>query len=602
MSSDTENMENPLKNELKSIDKQIQTLQEKRSRITKQINSLQNKREHLINQLKIESFKLSSRNWGEEKFSFSDTLQTILEQTFKLKKFHKQQLAAINAYLNKNNVLLLMPTGGGKSLCYQLPAVFSEGVTLVVSPLVSLMEDQIYQLKKLNINAKTMSSNTSKEEKKLIFDYLIHNKGERICLIYVTPEWLAKSKRFMSALQKCHAAKKFDGIAVDEVHCVSTWGHDFRPDYTYLSLMKSMFADVPMMGLTATATNAVLSDVQKVLDIPDSVVIKAPFDRPNLFFTVIPKPESNEAAIQYLVQLLKNEYKNQSGIIYTATIKDCEEIATELRKHGLLVKPYHADLDKQFKTNIHEKWLNNEIQAIVGTIAFGMGIDKPDVRFVIHYTMPKSMESLYQEAGRAGRDGKKAYCTVLYKLGDYLKQSAYTNSKEQLKNVKSILDYCLNLTECRHKLIGKHFQEVTLTEKCNSMCDNCTSDNNIEYYNVADVAKTVINIIKKETNGENNLTLKKLLDVWLKKKDRDLLLVAQAEFFIGSLIKLDYIKEERSYTAYSVNTYLRCGDKIVKNCLSIPFVKKTNLDRYFGASKKRKIEEVESDEDFSIID
>lgn len=325
---------------------------------------------------------------------------------------------------------------------YQLPALIENGLTVVISPLLSLIEDQIFTLKKLNVEADALNSSTSKEIKKKIYDYMSKGIG-RVRLLYVTPEWVARSKMFMSYLQKCHAAKRLDRIAVDEVHCCSQWGHDFRPDYKFLGLLRSMFPDVPFLGLTATATMSVLLDVQNMLDMQGCIIFKAPFNRPNLFYSVIQKPAHTEACYDYLEKLLTTKYRDQSGIIYTTTIKDCEDLAKNLRSRGCKVKHYHANLENEQRSTTHDKWLSNKYQAVVATVAFGMGIDKPDVRFVIHHTMPKSMETFYQESGRAGRDGANADCVLMYRLADFFRTCAMASSKTEEKNVYSVLEYCL---------------------------------------------------------------------------------------------------------------------------------------------------------------
>lgn len=323
--------------------------------------------------------------------------------------------------------------------------MLQNGLTIVISPLLSLIEDQIIALKKLNIEAESLNSSTAKDTKKKIYDYMGKGIG-KIRLIYVTPEWTAKSKMFMSYLQKCHTAKRLDRIAIDEVHCCSQWGHDFRPDYKFLGLLRNMFPDVPFIGLTATATMSILLDVQNMLDMKGCVIFKAPFNRPNLFYKVVQKSAQADDCYCYIEKLLTTKYRDQSGIIYTTTIKDCEELAKNLRARGLKVKHYHANLENEQRSATHDKWLSGVYQAVVATVAFGMGIDKPNVRFVIHHTMPKSMESFYQESGRAGRDGQRADCVLMYRLADFFRNIAMANSKIEEKNVYSVLEYCLEAT------------------------------------------------------------------------------------------------------------------------------------------------------------
>lgn len=251
------------------------------------------------------SFTLSKKNWDLQNFPWSKDLKKALADVFKIKELRPLQLQTMNASMSKEDVILIMPTGGGKSLCFQMPAVISKGVTIVVSPLVALMEDQLNGLHKLKVNAKMLSSKAPKEDVKAIMTGLVDNKSD-LKLVYVTPEYMAKSNRFMSKLQKAFEMKRLDRFAIDEVHCCSQWGHDFRPDYKFLGILKSMFPDVPLLGLTATAPAKIIVDVQKMLDIQGCLVLRASFNRPNLFYEVRRKPSDKEACLEMIVSLLKN--------------------------------------------------------------------------------------------------------------------------------------------------------------------------------------------------------------------------------------------------------------------------------------------------------
>lgn len=545
-----------IKQEIFVIEQEIYEIKQKQVVLANKLKILQSKRDDLQSQYDHERIKScrNSEDWITQVFPWSKDIKQILKNTFKFDSFRSKQLAAINATLDKKDVLLLMPTGGGKSLIYQLPAVVDKGMTLVISPLISLIEDQLIALKRFGIKSDTINSSSSNEHKKKIHNYMT-KKEHGLKLLYVTPEWLEKSKKFMSNLQKCYKAENLDRIAIDEVHCCSTWGHDFRKDYQFLGLLKAMFPDVPFIGLTATATMKILIDVQKMLDMKDSTVITAPFNRPNLYYKVIQKPSDKNESLNILENLLKSNYINQSGIIYTTTIKETEEITKYLRNKGLQVMNYHAQLDPNQKKKIHERWLENKYQAIVATIAFGMGIDKPDVRFVIHYSMPKSMEGLYQESGRAGRDGKKSDCLLMFALSDYLRILGMASSKVEETNALSVLNYCLENGQCRRSLIAQHFEEVWDVANCNKFCDFCKKKSSLVYYDITSICSTLHRIIEAANEKEGKLTLLKLVNSLLATSSD--INKMHAERIISHLLIEGYLKVDKGYNTYSVICYLQ---------------------------------------------
>ncbi|CAK9797102.1 ATP-dependent DNA helicase Q1 [Anthophora quadrimaculata] len=478
----------------------------------------------------------------------------------------------MNAIMSNEDVILVMPTGGGKSLCYQLPAVISKGITIVVSPLVSLMEDQLHGLHRNNVKAMMLSAKCNKENVKTVMNALVDKKSD-LKLIYVTPEYMAKSNRFMNKLQKAYEMKRLDRFAIDEVHCCSQWGHDFRPDYKFLGILKSMFQGVPLLGLTATAPAKIIVDVQKMLDIQGCLVLRATFNRPNLFYEVRRKPADKDTCVAMIENLLKNRFKDKSGIIYTTTIKDAEQLTTDLRALGLKVGCYHAMLEADYRSEVYSKWISGKYQTVVATIAFGLGIDKPDVRFVIHHCISKSMENFYQESGRAGRDGKKSVCIVLYRLPDIFKLSTMVfQDKVGLQNLYKMLAYCLDQTSCRRSLIATHFEETWTRSDCAELCDHCRKPKKSKQVNIAPYCRQLLEIMTKAAQNETRLTALKLIDAWYGKGAPTLRLASvptpkftreSGEAIVGHLLINGYLQEDFHFSAYSTISYLKRGPKAV---------------------------------------
>lgn len=514
-----------------------------------------------------------------ETFPWSRKVREKLKSLVGIEEFRSKQLETINATLSKHDLILVAPTGGGKSLTYQLPSLVNDGITLVVSPLISLMEDQLHSLQKRSIPAKMLSAQSSKEETKLIHTILEDPKkstADKMKLLYVTPERMSKSKRFMTALQKCYHNKKLDRIAIDEVHSVSVLGHDFRPDYKFLGNMKTLFPETPLLGVTATASRKVLIDIQKILNIRGCIIFNSPFNRPNLYYHVIEKPSENEAVYDLLANLLSMRYKGQSGIIYTFSIKDTETLTSELLQRDCKVRPYHAQLEPSQRTSIYQKWMSNQVQAVVATIAFGLGIDKPDVRFIIHHTISKSMENFYQESGRCGRDGQFAESVLLYRMADIFKISCMTFvESDGIKNAYSMVDYAINSQKCRRDQLSKHFSEVWDERSCGKMCDCCFYKSvktvrapNIDILNHY---RSLLKILDKAKMTDTKLTALKLLDAWYQKGPKatrvDDMQAPNIDRFYGEqilayLIINDFLREDFHYTAYSTNSYIVQGPRI----------------------------------------
>ncbi|XP_064600168.1 ATP-dependent DNA helicase Q1-like isoform X2 [Liolophura sinensis] len=438
------------------------------------------------------------------------------------------------------------------------------------------MEDQLMALKKLGVNATMLSASATPAELKQTQEAML-DKNSPLKILYVTPEKLAKSKRFMAKLEKMYELGRFARLVIDEVHCCSQWGHDFRPDYKFLGIMKRQFPEVPILGLTATATLSVLKDVQTILNISlDSCYLfRASFNRPNLYYQVRHKPAAPEKVIDDMESLIKKKFKGKSGIVYCFSKKESEEITADLNKRGIKSGVYHADCSAADRSQVHQAWSSNKIQVVVATVAFGMGIDKPDVRFVIHHSISKSMENLYQESGRAGRDDQQAHCIVYYRLADVFRQSSMVFTEQTgLDNLMGVVDYCTNTDRCRRSMIARHFGEVWDKSHCNQMCDHCDPQNrvNSQTVDISGMCADVITILDHAAAQQQRLTAIKLIDTWQGKGTKPMkgsgasVTTAsreECELILAIMLLRDYIKEDFHFTPYATISYLVPGTKAV---------------------------------------
>jgi ATP-dependent DNA helicase RecQ len=408
-----------------------------------------------------------------------------LKEVFGYDHFRGTQEAIINNILQKNNTFVIMPTGAGKSLCYQLPALVQEGVAIVISPLIALMKNQVDQLNALGVNAQFLNSTLSKTEMNRVKKDCLSGETK---LLYVAPESLTKEENILF-LQKANVSF----VAIDEAHCISEWGHDFRPEYRRIKSIISMLGELPVIALTATATPKVQLDIQKNLQMEDSTIYKSSFNRKNLYYEVRPKKEAKKQLIRFL-----KERKGKSGVVYCLSRKKVEEIAELLNVNGFRAVPYHAGLEPAVRVKNQDDFLNEEVDVVVATIAFGMGIDKPDVRFVVHYDVPKSLEGYYQETGRAGRDGLEGHCLMFYSHNDLSKLEKFNKDKtvKERENARVLLQEMSDYAEsavCRRIQLLHYFGEL-MEHDC-GFCDNCNKP--LDKYEATDMLKMAIESVQQ---------------------------------------------------------------------------------------------------------
>lgn len=421
----------------------------------------------------------------------SANLELLLKEHFGYDSFRPLQKEIIETTLAGKDALALLPTGGGKSLCYQVPAVARSGLTLVISPLVALMKDQVDGLLENGISACYLNSLLSEEESKAVWRKLY--RGE-MKLLYLSPERLLLEGMFETL-----ASLNLEFIAVDEAHCISAWGHDFRPEYRALKALRDRFPGVPVLALTASATERVREDILEMLGMEDAATFVASFNRPNLSYRIIPRL----TPIKQILEIL-SEHRGESGIIYCLSRAKTEAVAEELVSKGIRAQAYHAGLSTEERSRRQEKFSRDETDVMVATIAFGMGIDKPDVRFVIHHDLPKNIESYYQETGRAGRDGLPSECVMLFSSGDaaklrnFIDQASDETEREVASRQLTQLLQFAESSQCRRISLLRYFGETYCDEagepsfSCGA-CDNCLTPR--EQVDATEIAQKLLSCV-----------------------------------------------------------------------------------------------------------
>ncbi|MBV6439520.1 MAG: DNA helicase RecQ [Haliscomenobacteraceae bacterium CHB4] len=446
-----------------------------------------------------------------------DVLLENLQKYFGFDAFKAEQGAIIQSLLDGKDTFVIMPTGGGKSLCYQLPALMLPGTAIVISPLIALMKNQVDSIRGYSDEdevAHFLNSSLTKAQMKKVKQDITDGKTK---LLYVAPETLTKEENI-----EFFQNSDISFVAVDEAHCISEWGHDFRPEYRRIRVMLDAIArEVPIMALTATATPKVQQDILKNLDMTGENTFISSFNRDNLFYEIRPKIKKDQT-IKQIIQVIKEEFRNESGIIYVQNRKTAEDLAEVLSVNDIKAAPYHAGLDPKTRANTQDAFLMEDIDVICATIAFGMGIDKPDVRFVIHYDMPKSIENYYQETGRAGRDGLTGKCIAFYNYNDILRLEKFLRDKPVAERemgaqlMQEVVAYA-ETASCRRRFLLHYFGEEFHEDNCHKMCDNCKNPKE-----KMEVKQEIINVVQCILDLNENYLMKTVMDYLIGRETKEM--------------------------------------------------------------------------------
>lgn len=592
--------EESLESVLRDADREMVACEEAFNAARKKLVAARNFRQEIADQLEsLQNARLQSESAVQWKHTqpWTEELRRVCWEFFNVGSFRRNQEETLNAVLGGRDVFLVAPTGAGKSLCFQAPALVTKKLTVVISPLLSLMHDQVLALRAVGIRAAMLSSNESREDQNKVradLKALVPAKTAKardtpspdgLLVVYVTPERIAKSKLFMSVLEQIYGAGRLGLLAIDEAHCISQWGHDFRPDYEKLAALRVQFPKTPILALTATANSTVAGDVQKSLGIR-GLEFRSPTNRSNLFYMVRHRPKAPGEVLAAVARSIRLFPRGTPGIVYCFTRKEAESVCQGLctLEDPVPAVFYHGDLDAATRHRIYDMWVEGTVNVIVATVAFGMGINKSDVRFVIHAGLPSSLHHYYQEAGRAGRDGLPALCLLLYRPSDIPRHSVMNYYKPAaLRELYDVARYCQEAC-CRRKMLSRHFGEEV--PPCKSHCDVCYTSPKVDVegpvrkklrrsaaVDEMDLQIAALKLVTEANSAEEPVTMLKLgekMQRVCKATGEERL--EDMQYAIMAMLSTQYLQETFKHSPYATNAYLSVtakGERVLNGSESV---------------------------------